>query len=70
MLQGVLGLITGWVLLTPALIVAWLRLGGGFHPWMSPFLGIAASVPMLGFLTLAGVAAMALSLRQLARKPD
>lgn len=70
MLQGVLGLLTGWALLGPALIVVWLRLGGGFYSWMAPFVGIAASVPMLGFFTLGGIAVMALSVRQLSRKPD
>ncbi|MGH6949727.1 MAG: hypothetical protein ACREH4_02570 [Vitreimonas sp.] len=70
MLQGVLGLLTGWALLMPALVVLYLHLGGPFQLWMTPFIGIAVSVPMLGFLTLAGIAVMGLSLRQLSRKPD
>lgn len=70
MLQGVLGLLTGWALLMPALIVLWLRLGGPYLSWMAPFVGIAVSVPMLGFLTLGGIAVMALSVRHLSRKLD
>ena len=70
MLQGVLGLLTGWALLMPALIVLWLRLGLPYMSWMAPFVGVAASVPMLGFFTLGGIAVMALSVRQLSRKPD
>lgn len=70
MLQGVLGLLTGWVLLAPALLVLFLRLGGPYHPWMAPVLGLAVSAPVLGFLTLGGLALIALSVRRLARGPD
>ena len=70
MLQGVLGLMTGWALLMPAFVLLYLQLGGGFQLWMAPFVGIAASVPMLAFLTLGGIAVMALSVRHLSRKPD
>jgi hypothetical protein len=70
MLQGVLGLLTGWALLLPLLIVAWLRVGGPYMSWMAPFAGVAASVPMLGFLSLGGVAVIALSVRRLSRTPD
>jgi hypothetical protein len=70
MLQGVLGLLTGWALLTPALLTAYLGLGGGYYPWMAAFLGIAASVPMLAFFTLGGVAVIALSVRGLSHKRD
>lgn len=70
MLQGVLGLLTGWVLLIPALLVLFLQLGGGYHPLMAPFLGVAASLPLLAFLTLGGLILIGLSVRQLARPPD
>lgn len=70
MLQGVLGLLTGWALLTPALVVAYVSLGGGYALWMAPFLGVAASAPMLGFFTLGGVAVIALSVRALSHKRD
>jgi hypothetical protein len=70
MLQGVLGLLTGWALLMPALLVLFLRLGGPYHPIMAPFLGIAVSLPLLGFATLGGLALIAVSVRRLSRNPD
>jgi hypothetical protein len=70
MLQGVLGLLTGWVLLTPSLVVIYLQFGGGYHPLMTPFLGVAASLPLLLFLTLAGFTLIALSVRRLSRPPE
>jgi len=70
MLQGVLGLLTGWVLLIPALLVFFLQLGGGYHPLMAPFLGMAASLPLLVFLTLSGLILIGLSVRQLSRPPE
>lgn len=70
MLQGVLGLLTGWALLTPAALVLYLRMGGGYSPWMAPFVGVASSVPMLGFFTLGGIFVIALSVRALSHKRD
>jgi hypothetical protein len=64
---GVLALLTGWVLLTPGVLVVWVLLGGGVSAWMVPFLGIAASAPMLGFCTIGGLAAIAWGIVQLAR---
>lgn len=58
-----LGLLTGWVLLTPLLLVIYLRLGGPFFDWMTPVAGIAVSVPMLGFFTLGGIAMIFFSVR-------
>ncbi|MBC7770816.1 MAG: hypothetical protein H7124_18710 [Phycisphaerales bacterium] len=66
----VLGLLTGWVLLTPLALVIYLRLGGPFMSWMAPAAGIAISVPMLGFFTLAGIAMIFFSVRSLARQAD
>ncbi|MEQ1617710.1 MAG: hypothetical protein ABL883_05125 [Terricaulis sp.] len=64
---GVLGLITGWALLTPAALFLWVRFGGQTAPWMRPFLDIAASAPTLGFCTIGGLAAIAWSVGQLSR---
>jgi hypothetical protein len=65
---GVLGLLTSWVLLAPALLVLYLRLGGHFFDWMAPIAGIAASAPMLGFCTVGGIALMAWSVAKLSRQ--
>jgi hypothetical protein len=70
MLQGVLGLLTGWVLLGPAIVFLIVSLRLGYHPLMAPFLGVAASLPLLAFSTLGGIAVIALSLRRLSRPPD
>jgi hypothetical protein len=70
MLQGVLGLLTGWVLLAPALAFLFVGLRLGYHPLMAPFLGVAAPLPLLLFSTLAGLALIALSIRRLSRPPD
>ena len=70
MLQGILGLLTGWVLLSPALLVLFLQLGGGYHPAMAPFLGMAASLPLLVFLTLGGLLVIGVSVRRLSRPPE
>jgi len=67
---GILGLLTGWILLTPILVVFWLRLGLPYMEWMAPFGGIAISVPMLAFSTLAGIALIARSVRSLAQRDD
>ena len=48
----------------------YLRLGGGYSPWMAPFVGVASSVPMLGFFTLGGIVIIALSVRALSHKRD
>jgi len=66
----VLGLLTGWVLLTPLALVIFLQLGGDYQDWMAPAAGIAVSVPMLGFFSLAGIALIAISVRGLARPQD
>jgi len=70
MLQGVLGLLAGWAMLTPAIVLVFVQLGGGYHPLMAPFLGMAASLPLLIFLTLGGIALIGLSVRGLSRPPD
>lgn len=67
---GVLGLLTGWLLLMPAALLLYMTLGGPYQDWMGFFLGIAASLPMLVFLTLAGLFVLLLSARQLARQRD
>lgn len=64
---GVLGLLTSWVLLAPALVLCYALIGGGYALWMAPFLGIASSLPLLGFFTLGGGVLMAWSVRRLAR---
>lgn len=70
MLLRVLGLLTGWVLLAPLVLVIYLRLRGVYQDWMAPAAGIAISVPMLGAFSVAGVALIALSVRGLARVSD
>jgi hypothetical protein len=67
---GVLGLLTGWVLLLPALVVIYLRLGGYPFPVLWPVITFAASVPMLGFSTLAGIVLIVFSVRSLTRRPE
>ena len=67
---GILGLLTGWILLTPILVVFWLRLGLPYMEWMAPFAGIALSVPVLAFSTLAGISLIAWSVRSLAKRDD
>ncbi len=52
----------------PALLAAYLSLGGGYSPWMAPFLGIASSLRILAFFTLGGVALIGLTVRSLSRK--
>ena len=67
---GVLGLLTGWVLLTPALVVIYLQLGGPPFRLLWPIITFAASVPMLGFSTIAGIVLIFFSLRSLTRRPE
>lgn len=66
---GVLGLLTGWALLMP-LVVLLLTLVGVRMDWMIPFLGIAASAPMLGFCTAGGIGLIAWSVGNLAKPKD
>lgn len=65
-----LGLLTGWVLLMPLALVIYLRLGGPYLPWMELIAGIAISVPMLGFFTLAAAAAIFFSVRAYSQPRD
>ncbi|PZO52323.1 MAG: hypothetical protein DCF16_09700 [Alphaproteobacteria bacterium] len=67
---GVLGLLTGWVLLIPALVVVYLRLGGPPVPVLWPVITFAASVPMLAFSTIAGITLVVLSVRSLTRPSE
>ena len=67
---GVLGLLTGWVLLLPALVTVYLLLGGQPFPLIWPIVTIAGSVPVLGFSTIAGIVVIFLSVRRLARRPE
>lgn len=70
MIVRLLGLLTGWVLLAPLALVIYLRLGGLYLPWMAPAAGIAISVPMLGFFSLAGIAMIFFSVRGLSQPKD
>ncbi len=67
---GVLGLLTGWALLMPALVALAVTLGFPYFGWMRFFLGIAASFPMLVFCTVAGVVMIFFSVRALSRPAD
>jgi hypothetical protein len=67
---NILGLLTGWVLLAPLLFVIYLWAGGPYIHWMAPLAGIAVSIPVLAFSTVAGIALMFFSARGLARRPD
>jgi hypothetical protein len=67
---GVLGLLTGWVLLIPLLVVIYLQLGGPPFRFLWPIITFAASVPMLGFSTIAGIVLIAFSVRSLTRRPE
>jgi hypothetical protein len=66
----IVGLITGWALLLPLLVFFYLRLGFPFMDWMAPFIHIAASVPMLGFSTIAGLAMIAWSVGKLSKRDE
>jgi hypothetical protein len=52
--------LTGWALLTPITLLFYLRLGGPYQDWMAPLLDIAASAPLLGFSTIAGLVVLGL----------
>ena len=67
---GVLGLLTGWALLLPALVVVYLQLGGRPFPILWPIIHIAASVPLLAFSTIVGIALIFFSIRALTRRPE
>jgi hypothetical protein len=67
---GVLGLLTGWVLLIPAFVVLYLQLGGPPFRFLWPIITFAASVPMLGFSTIAGIVLIFFSIRSLTRRPE
>lgn len=67
---GVLGLLTGWALLMPALVALAVTLGFPYFGWMSFFLGIAASFPMLVLSTAGGVVMIFFSVRALSRGAD
>lgn len=67
---GVLGLLTGWALLMPLLMMVYITLGFPYFHWMSFFLGIAASFPLLVFSTLGGIAMIFFGVRNLSRPAD
>lgn len=67
---GVLGLLTGWALLLPGIILIYVSLGLPYFRWMSFFLGIAASFPLLALMSIAGIAMIAFSVRGLTRPAD
>jgi len=67
---GVLGLLTGWAMLMPGLLVLYRLLGFPYAPWMGFFLGIAASFPLLVVCTLIGLAMIFFSVRSLTRPAD
>ncbi len=67
MMLGVLGLMTGWLLLMPLLVFIYVQLGGPYITILAPFAHIALSVPMLGFCTIGGITLVAWSVRRLAR---
>jgi len=67
---GVLGLLTGWLLLVPAIVVIYVRLGGPIFRELWPIITFAASVPMLAFSTIAGLALIVLSIRKLTRREE
>lgn len=67
---GVLGLLTGWALLMPGIILVYVSLGLPYFRWMSFFLGIAASFPLLALMTIVGFTMIAFSVRALSRPAD
>ena len=67
---GILGLLTGWVLLVPAFVTLYLWLGGPPFRVLWPVITFAASVPMLGFSTIAGIVLIFFSVRSLTRRPE
>ncbi|MBY0568006.1 MAG: hypothetical protein K2P70_11865 [Hyphomonadaceae bacterium] len=69
-MRGVLGLLSGWALLMPLVVVILLWAGVPPMDWMEPFAGIAVSVPMLAFCSVGGLVLIGLSVRSLARRED
>ena len=67
---GVLGLLTGWALLMPGILVLWVSIGLPYFRWMSFFLGIAASFPLLALMTIVGLVMIGFSVRSLTRPAD
>lgn len=67
---GILGLLTGWALLMPALLAVYIALGLPYFRWMSFFLGIAGSFPLFVLSTLAGLFMIFISVRNLTRPAD
>jgi hypothetical protein len=67
---GVLALLTGWALLSPLLVLMFASLSGRYWPWMQMFLGIAASVPLLVFMSLGGLAMIFVGVRSLSRQSE
>ncbi|MBN8606978.1 MAG: hypothetical protein J0L81_08685 [Caulobacterales bacterium] len=67
---GIVGLLTGWALLCPLLVAIYLRLGFPYMAWMAPLAGIAVSLPMLAFMTIAGLIMIAWSVGKLTTRED
>jgi hypothetical protein len=67
---GILGLLTGWLLLIPAFVLIYLQFGGPPLRFLWPVMSFASSVPMLGFSTIAGLALIFFSIRSLTRRPE
>jgi hypothetical protein len=65
---GVLALLTGWALLVPLVVMALAFLTGRREAWMGPFLDIAASAPLLIFMTLGGLVMLFIGVRKLSRQ--
>lgn len=65
-----MGLLTGWALLMPGILVLYVSMGLPYARWMSFFLGIAASFPLLVLCTLSGFATIFFSVRSLTRPAD
>jgi hypothetical protein len=51
----ILALITGWIFLTPLLLVVWIGIGGAIPMWLVPIATITYSPALLIGFTLAGV---------------
>lgn len=68
---GIMALLTGWALLAPLLLLLLVRSGiVPYQEWMGAILGITASVPLLGFFTIAGLGLIALSVTILIKPQD
>lgn len=66
----ILGLLTGWAMLIPVLVVIYLRLGGPLYSWMWPIVTFAASAPIVAFSTTVGVTLIFLSGRKLTHRDE